>query len=114
MNKLRSVVSTSLYNYYDALAKIGSTNRIISDKLLVLSFLNDFPTSSIGVHIEAEDLRLIQDVLYCIYGTDSIIDYPKLNEEVYIANFLDIKTQLRLTEDGDIRIYGNTVRLVDQ
>ena len=113
METIDKVFSTSLNTYFNILNSTGFVKDTELCKLVFLSFVSELPEGYMSIYLTDEDVRLIQRVLYNIYGTN-IIPMPIVRKNVYIANNSDIYTQIRITQNGDIRSTGNSMRLVDQ
>ena len=77
------VVYESLDRYFNILSKLGYMSYFEVNKLLVLIFIYDLLESDCGVFITEDEYKVIDEALYCLYGSNCLIPYPK-----YIVNTL--------------------------
>jgi hypothetical protein len=76
-----NVLYESLSRYFNVLSKLGYMSYSEVDKLLVLIFIYDLLGSDCSTFITEDEYRVIDNALYCLYGSTCLIPYPK-----YIAN----------------------------
>ena len=79
MDKLEELGFLGLQNYFHALSIYGYKDYNEVDKLLVLLFIAEIVNSDLGYYITDEDYKILNQVLYKLYGTTCLIPYPKLN-----------------------------------
>lgn len=70
------IVYTTLKKYFIALSVLGYVNYEDVNKILVLIFIQELLESNCKVFITEEDKRVIDKVLYCLYGSTCLIGYP--------------------------------------
>lgn len=75
------VLNKSLTRYFSILSKLGYVSYSEVDKLLVLIFIYDLLKSDCKSFITEEEYRILDKVLYCLYGHTCLIPYPE-----YIVN----------------------------
>lgn len=78
MDKL---VYESLYRYFNTLSKLGYVSYSEVDKLIVLLFIYDLLEDNCSNFLTEEDRKIINNALYCLYGSTCLIPYPN-----YIVN----------------------------
>ena len=75
------VLNESLTRYFDVLSKLGYTSYSEIGELLVLIFIYDLLENDCKSFITEEEYRIIDNALYCLYGSTCLISYPE-----YIAS----------------------------
>lgn len=82
-----NLLYNSFSKYVKTLTKTGHIDNDVSDKLLVVSFLYDFIKCECKDYILPVDLEEINKALYCLYGSNCIIEYPNKNIDVKSSCF---------------------------
>lgn len=75
------VLYESLSRYFNILSKLGYMNYTDVNKLLILIFIYDLLESDCNSFITEDEYRVIDNALYCLYGSTCLIPYPE-----YIAD----------------------------
>lgn len=76
MDRLDDIVEVALKRYYNALEVLGYKDNCSVEKLVVLTYIDDFINSSASKYITEEDRRVIANSLYCMFGTTCLIPFP--------------------------------------
>lgn len=102
----------SLDNYFNLLDWTGFTEKGVPERLMVLAAIEELMHSPMSLYITDDDLKILQNALTCILGSDCLI--PLMAGEDYFTgdsmNFRDMVLRIseeeafRLTEDGYFRI----------
>ena len=71
------VLNESLTRYFKVLSKLGYMSYSEVDKLLVLIFIYDLLESDCKSFITEGEYRIIDNALYCLYGSTCLIPYPE-------------------------------------
>ena len=72
------ILNESLTRYFNTLSKLGYLSYSEVDKLLVLIFIYDLLKSDWKFFITEEEHKIIDNALYCLYGSTCLIPYPSL------------------------------------
>ena len=75
------VLNESLTRYFKVLSKLGYMSYSEIGKLLVLIFIYDLLENDCKSFITEEEYRILDNALYCLYGSTCLIPYPE-----YISN----------------------------
>jgi len=121
------ILYESLSCYYNVLEKTGYISSIQSEKLLLLSFYNDFVFHDYRGIIGSASYHLIERALDCLWGSSCLIPYPdylkmgrlKLGEMTEVYERLKhaeaySKELSRRVEDNDVLIADNTRKTDEQ
>lgn len=76
MDRLIDVVERALKRYYNALAVFGYKDNCSVEKLIVLTYIDDFINGDAAKYITEEDKRVIANSLYCMFGTICLMPFP--------------------------------------
>ena len=71
------VLNESFTRYFNILSKLGYMSYSEVDKLLVLIFIYDLLESDCKFFITEEEYRILDNALYCLYGTTWLIRYTE-------------------------------------
>ena len=75
------VINEAFTRYFNTLSKFGYIKYSESYKVLVLTFIYELLESNCKSFITEDDYKVIDNALYCLYGSTCLIPYPE-----YIAN----------------------------
>lgn len=99
-------VYNSLYKYFSMLSHTGYKSYKEVEQLLVFAFIEEFLYSNYYDFITNDDYKLINDSLYCLYGS-CMIPYPDYKKAVNnVASKLF--EGFRITEDEELRNTENS------
>lgn len=76
MDVMDKMVYEALSSYYHALGQTGYMPYTHAQKLLLLLFYKDFVYQDYRGLLKPEDYHLIEQALYCLYGSTCLIPYP--------------------------------------
>lgn len=79
------VLNESLARYFSILSKLGYMSYSNVDKLLVLIFIDDLLRSDCKSFITEDEYRVIDNALYCLYGSTCLIPYPEYIVDTIIS-----------------------------
>ena len=100
-------VFNGLEKYFKILSKTGYVKYQSVGKLLALSLVECFLNSELNTFITEEDYNIISRFLYCIYGRDCLVPYPKfVSQEPQVGTILPNNggfQPFRITESGAYR-----------
>lgn len=71
-----NILYESLSRYFNTLSKLGYKSYSDVDRLLVLIFIQEWLEDKCLNYINEDDQRIIERVLYCLYGSSCLIPYP--------------------------------------
>lgn len=115
MDKLTNIASTAVNRYFKTLSTFGYKSYTDVNKLIVLIFIEELLNSSeFSFYISEEDYKIITNSLYCLYGSDCMIDFPEYNVEDELIHQISYRpvfrlseeSSMRFTEDNNTRIYS--------
>lgn len=113
MDKLTKLSYDGINTYFNTLATLGYKNYKEVNKLIALLFIEEFINSSFNLYINEEDYKIINNALYCLYGSTCLIPYPEFNSGTSLIQSLNADN-VRMSEDDLIRISENEfIRLVN-
>ena len=118
MEELDNLVSESLNRYFTVLESLGQISNADTNKLILLSFIQEFLGEYQG-YITEEDYRVIDSIIQCLAGTSCLIpygQYQQLSTPVTGYTF-NIPYRVNVQSDGQhLRAieYKNGLRLVNQ
>lgn len=110
LNQLASSINT----YFRTLTHFGYKKQSDVNKLLVYNFIGEMLTEEMRFFITEEDYKIIEQALYCLYGSSCLIPYPQyINDDSLFGSIEYIKFAVpRITEDTNIRFTeDNRLRL---
>ncbi len=76
MVDLNSLANTALERYFTNLSNTGYRKQSDVNRLLVLIFISELIGDSLSCFLTEEDLRVIRNVLDCLYGVNCLIPFP--------------------------------------
>lgn len=79
------VLNDALTKYFNTLSKLGYINYSEVNKLIFLIFIHDLFESDCNKFITEDELKIINNALYCIYGSTCLISYPKYTVDTTIS-----------------------------
>lgn len=104
MEQLTKISESTIEKYFEHLVQLGYVKDSEVNKILVLLFLEEVLYKEFAQFITEEDYKIITDTLYCLFGSNCMIDFPTYN--VYDSLIHETKTYLipRITEDSVLRV----------
>lgn len=114
MEDLDNLVQESLARYFNVLEKTGYINERDTNKLILLTFIqdiiNDYP-----YYITEDDYKVLSNLLSCLYGTSCLIPFAQFKYALEPINNYLVNSPVRVTEDTIIRYsQDENIRLVNQ
>lgn len=74
MKELDNELYESIYRYFKVLSQFGYKSYEDVNRLLVMLYISDILSE---YQVAEEDLRTLQNCMYCMYGTTCLVPYPK-------------------------------------
>ena len=71
-----NILYEALKKYFTSLSLLGYVNYEDVNKILVLIFIQELLENNCKVFITEGDKKIIDKVLYCLYGSTCLIEYP--------------------------------------
>ena len=108
-----------LSKYYSTLGKLGYINDCNIEKLLVLSFYNEFIYDDYRGLLLREDYLLIEKALNCLYGSVCLMPYPDYLKmgKLKLGSITELSQRVKVLEDivlpentNDNAVTNNSVR----
>ena len=101
--EITNLTSDSINRYYNALSVVGYSPKSSSEKMLILSFIEEMLTGDMGILVSEADYKTINMAMMCLYG-DCLIPYQQYQGNNMFGIFNDGKIiNPRTTEDSNIR-----------
>ena len=99
-----NIVYEALEKYYHALGVKGYMSYPNMQKLLILSFYNDFVYSDYRGLLSIDDYRLIERVLDCLYGSTCLIPYPDYLKmgSLHLGEVTEMAQRVKKLEDTNV------------
>lgn len=69
-------VYNSLSKYFIHLGNTGYVKQSSVERLLLFTLIQEFVDDVLGLYLTKEDYLEINKALYCLYGSDCMIEYP--------------------------------------
>lgn len=102
MDELKDLAYDSISHYFDLLSKIGYKSDEEVKKLFVLLTIEEV-LDKYRNYINEDDYRVLNNVLYCLYGSSCLINYPEYILNVLINNENeDILNYITISEDDEM------------
>lgn len=79
MDVIKEQAFIGLNKYFNTLKYTGYISSTETLKILLLLFIDELSTKEIGIYLTNEDYKVINNLLYSLFGSSCIIPYPKLN-----------------------------------
>lgn len=114
MDNLVDLSYKSIVRYFNTLSVLGYKSYKDVYKLFLLLSIEDLLNGPLCLYISEEDYKTISNVLYCLFGTTCLIDYPEFAVDTSLIQNLNVDSP-RITEDEDVRFSENEfIRLVNE
>lgn len=112
--RLRKHLKDVIDNYYDVLSMTGFVKESDSDRIAVLSGLEEMINSPMSVFINDTDYRHIQNAIACVLGSSCMIPHMEGDRYVVGESLSHENTLVRISEDGVVRFSEDGVfRITD-
>ena len=94
------IIYEALSSYYATLGNLGYLPANQAKKLLVLCFYRDFVFNDYRGLISAEDYKLIEQALDCIFGSTCLIPYPDYLKmgKLHLGEITELATRINTVE----------------
>lgn len=103
MEGLNNLAYNGINTYFNTLSVLGYKKYSDVKRLLVLLFINDLLRSSFSLYVDEDDYRVIDNVLYCLFGSTCLIPYPEFNVNTSLV--LNLNEDIpRISEDDILRL----------
>lgn len=97
----------AIIRYFTTLSQFGYKKYSSVNKLLLLIFLEEFLTGPFLQYLTEKDYREITNCIYCLVGSDCMIDFPIFEVNDGFQNINRRNVVFRITEDDILRITEN-------
>lgn len=103
MDEVTKISEEAIQRYFNALSQFGYKKYSDVDRLLVLLFIEEVLTYDFSMFITEEDYKIIVNALYCLYGSNCMIDFPAFASYDSLVHKSKDRS-LRITEDSILRV----------
>lgn len=103
MNNITKLTYDSLNKYFNKLKYTGYLNSFDTNKLLILTFIEELLFDKFPYFVDNEDYSIIINALNTLYGSNCIIDIPDYDIYNHLIHDINIQESFRATEIGDAR-----------
>lgn len=79
MDEVTRISAEAIQRYFTTLSQFGYKKYSDVDKLLVLLFIEEILSQGFLQYITEEDYKVITNALYCLYGSNCMIEFPNLS-----------------------------------
>lgn len=110
MDSYTDIAYSSITTYFNTLAKFGYKSYEDVYRMLVLFYIDDIVSGVYDVIPTEDEYRTMMKSLYCLFGSDCMIPYPKYYNEDSLIHNMKGPFIPRETEDEILRFTQN-VRL---
>lgn len=104
MDEVTRISAEAIQRYFTTLSQFGYKKYSDVDKLLVLIFIEETLAHDFAQFITEEDYRIITNALYCLYGSNCMIDFPKFSSYDSLIHETRVHLTPRITEDSILRV----------
>lgn len=104
MDEITIISAEAIQKYFTSLSYFGYKKYSDVDRLLVLMFIEETLANDFAQFITEEDYRIITDALYCLYGSNCMIDFPKFSNYDSLIHESRVSLTPRITEDSILRV----------
>lgn len=109
MYKLTELSLEALDRYFHTLSVLGYMNYDNVYRLLALLFIEEILTRELSSYINEEDYKYITEFLYCLYGSNCMIDFPSYKSFDKLIHSTKSPFTPRLSESQIIRVSEGTL-----
>lgn len=97
-------VYNSLNKYFIHLGNTGYVKQSSVERLLLFTLIQEFVDNVLGLYLTKEDYLEINKALYCLYGSDCMIEYPdyynpKTKRVMYTGGCSDLLSRIEELEE---------------
>lgn len=100
MSNITNLTYDSLNEYFNKLKHTGYLNISDTNKLLILTFIEELLFNNLSYFIDNEDYSIIINALNKLYGSNCIIGLPDYNIYNHLMHDLNIQDSFRSLEIG--------------
>lgn len=104
MEEILKISEEALNRYFITLSQFGYRKYSDVDRLLVLLFLEKTLSHDFLGFITEEDYKVITDSLYCLAGSNCMINFPTFANFDSLIHKSKVYLTPRITEDNTLRI----------
>lgn len=102
MDEITNISYEAMIRYFNTLSVFGYKSYHEVDKLIVLLFLEETLQNEFSYFLTEIDIKIIEKVLYNIYGATCLIPIPKVLSSVQMSGKKDVFVP-RLNQDSLIK-----------
>lgn len=104
MEEVTKISEEAIQRYFKVLSKFGYKKYSDVDRLIILLFIEETLSYDFADFITEEDYKVIVNALYCLYGSNCMIDFPSFANYDSLIHKSVKHTTPRITEDSILRI----------
>ena len=104
MDEVTIISAEAIQRYFTTLSNFGYKKYSDVDKLLVLIFIEETLSHDFAQFITEEDYGIITNALYCLYGSNCMIEFPKFSNYDSLVHETKVHLTPRITEDSILRV----------
>ena len=109
MNNLTELTYDSINKYFKKLTYTGYLNTSDTNKILILSFIEELMSDKFSYFIDEEDYGILLNALDKLYGSNCIIGMPSYDIYNSISSNYSTPDSLRSIEIGNSRFSENNI-----
>lgn len=103
MDKLDETLLNGLDRYFNYLSNFGKSTKDQKNALLIFLHIKQILESSMNSYINESDYRVIENVLYCLYGKSCLLDYNTFKNGNSLFDSIGLTSYLKLLEVNNLR-----------
>lgn len=107
MDNITEISHNSLTRYFKTLKNLGYLNKTETDRVLIISFIEEMLNDKFSDFITAEDYEIIVNTVNKIVSNSCIIDFPSFHVYTELVQDIRVHNKIRATEQGYTRITNN-------
>lgn len=107
---------STIKKYYSKLANTGKTDKLLTERILMLEFATSYLEGDLSAFLTEDDLNTIEDFMYSLFGLECLIGYPESLDKLSAnssKNIIVSSSTVRSTNKCIVRVSSdNSVRSV--
>lgn len=104
MDVIKEQAFIGLNKYFNTLKYTGYISSKETLKLLLLLFIDELSTKEIGIYLTDKDYKVVNNLLYSLFGSSCLIPYPKLNSlHSGVSSTIYSVNPFHITERKDVK-----------
>ena len=113
MDEVTKISNDAIQRYFTILSQFGYKKYSDVERLLVLLFIEETLSHDFVDFITEEDYKVIVNALYCLYGSNCMIDFPSFANYDSLVHKTKVHLVPRITEDSILRVCEKDILRVE-